>query len=358
MSSIILPQVDKISSINYSTGNLLVESDGKIHRLKVNNFTNNKLDSIEENANNFSLTDNCIKNSHLSDDAVTADKIAEGAVTTDEIADGSITLNKLNTDIKDAMAAAAQSVEFYKGILYADKWVSETGTSDFYKNMENKWKWEKFASVTMADTIRATLASSTPTALEYIDDAITSISMNKADSYTARCTTYIYALRDIDFPCTCSTDDAGRMFVNGVQVASIASCAVVDVTLPLKKGANCIEVFYTEGSGGDGWEVVPHLPERIGYELYAMSAEPAVTWSQTITPECLSGSTSKLNANTILSPAIMYTEDYSDAEYRNRINSGYITHDDAGTITVHYLNTVPIDKDLEVYWFGKTLQFN
>ena len=350
MANIVLPQVDRITTINKEKTYLLVEQNGQINRLNVNHFTSDKLDSIEENANNFQLTNNSIQNSHLSANAVTTDKLDNNSVTNEKIADESISLQKLSADIKGAFSS---SIQYYKGILRADGWVSESGTSDLYKNMENKWKWERFASVTMADSIKTTLATSKPAEIRYFHDKDTAINMNITDSYTARCTTYVYAVSDINFPCQACTDDNGRVFCNGTLVGSITSCTVTNITLPLKKGVNCIEVYYTEGSGGDGWYFSPKLYERIGYELYAMCAAPAASWSQTITPECLTPGENKLNANTILSPAIMRTDDYSDAEYRNRINSGFITHDDAGTITVHYLSTVPIDKDLEVYWFGQ-----
>lgn len=350
MGNIILPQVNKVSSINTGIANLLIEQNGEIQRVNVNKFTNDKLNSIEENANYFQLSDASINSNHLQNNIIDTDHIQNNSITADKIMDGVITLNKLNNDIKQAFSS---SIQYYKGTLYADRWVSETGTTpDVVKNMENKWKWEKFASTTMADTIKTTLATVKPTEIRYIHDVDTSISMDIADSYTARCTTYVYAMYDMNFPCTCCTDDEGRVFCNGTLVSAIKSCAVTNITLPLKKGPNYIEVYYTESSGGDGWYFGPKLYERVGYEFYAMSATPSVTWQQVITPECIFGGESNLTANTILSPAIMKTEDYQDAEYKNRINSGYIAPDDAGTITVHYLNTTPIDRDLTVYWFG------
>ena len=41
--------------------------------------------------------------------------------------------------------------------------------------------------------------------------------------------------------------------MNGNLVATLISCELTNVVLPFKKGVNCLEVFYHEASGGDGW---------------------------------------------------------------------------------------------------------
>jgi hypothetical protein len=77
--------------------------------------------------------------------------------------------------------------------------------------------------------------------------------MNITNNYTARCTTYIYCNSPVNFNCTATTDDEGAIYVNGKLVNTLVSCAATSVTLPFIKGVNCLEVFYTEASGGDGW---------------------------------------------------------------------------------------------------------
>lgn len=75
------------------------------------------------------------------------------------------------------------------------------------------------------------------------------------------------------------TDDDGVLFVNGKHIVTTASCRSTNVSFPLKKGINCIEAFWTEGSGGDGWAFDPVLSSRVGHEFLALYAIPAHTWS-------------------------------------------------------------------------------
>jgi len=68
------------------------------------------------------------------------------------------------------------------------------------------------------------LSDKTPTASGYYSDVSTSISMNMADSYTGKATTYIYCDKDVNVSMRFETDDAGAAFLNGVCVATNSSC--------------------------------------------------------------------------------------------------------------------------------------
>lgn len=126
------------------------------------------------------------------------------------------------------------------------------------------WHWEKFPSIATDSTTKGKLVNSTPTDNRWFLDSSISISMNIADSYTARCTIYCDAKAAFTTELTCSTDDAGYVYLNDSPIGSIASCTNVKFTFNFIKGINKLEFYYTEGSGGDGWLTNPHLQTMVG----------------------------------------------------------------------------------------------
>lgn len=85
-----------------------------------------------------------------------------------------------------------------------------------------------------------------------------------------------------------------------------------------------------------------------------MYAVPAHTYYQTVTPQCLDG-TNQITTNTIFSPGVLLNGDLIKAEMRDKINTGYIMGNNDGTIKIVYNHTIPITEDIELYWFGKTV---
>lgn len=238
----------------------------------------------------------------------------------------------------------------YKGTLIASNWTVEMSNLEDYSNMANKWKWEKFSSHKIDSNIRQTLLSAAPNTINYILDSNISSAINKGDNYTARCTIYIYCPNQIDYSCIIQTDDDGAVYINGTFITTTVSCKNTSITIPFQKGANCLEVFYTDGTGEDGWKFSPAMNSRIGNEFSAMYAVPAHEYCyQTITPIKIGGP--DINSNFIFSPGTI-KNDLSLINERDKINSGIIIPNDDKTITIKYNHTIPINSDITLYWFG------
>ena len=123
------------------------------------------------------MIDNCIKTSYIQNKAVTIDKLAD--------------------DVKNSLS----SIKTYYGTLTANAWIDDLSSSEDYASYANQWKIENFNERTVDSNIRNTLISVAPNNGSYVPDANISISMNMANNYTARCTTYIYCDNAINFTC-------------------------------------------------------------------------------------------------------------------------------------------------------------
>lgn len=303
-------------------------------RTKVNAISDENDISLDVTLNtikNKLVTDNCIQTSHLQD--------------------GSVSKEKLSLDVKESLT----SIKLYKGTLLANNWIDELAEIEDYSSAKNKWKWEKFSSVTISSTIRDTLLNATPSQINYILDTSISYKGEMGNSYTARCTTYVYCPEKIDYTCTINTDDAGAVYINGEIIMTTPSVTTTSITIPFKKGVNCLEVFYTEGSGGDGWQFTPALSSRIGLEFSAIYAVPAHSYHQTITPVCLDGN-GQINSNTIFFPATVLNNNLKTISSKNKINNGYVIGNDDGNMEVTYSNETPIEDDITMYWLGITIE--
>ena len=204
--------------------------------------------------------------------------------------------------------------------------------------------------------MRATIQGMTPSSTRYVGDGVVNSSNynteNFGDNYTGRATCYVYCANDITYSTAFITDDAGALYVNGTHIVTTASCTSVNVSFNLKKGINCIEAFWTEATGGDGWAFTPNLNTRVGQEFLAIYAIPAHTWSQTISVTCLNGN-NKPTINTLFSQgSLLNPTDISLCETRNKINNGYIKGNSDGTITVYYNHFEPITQDIALFWYG------
>lgn len=262
-------------------------------------------------------------------------------------------LENLDTKFEDLETKINKIVPFglYKGTLIASNWTDEISNQDDYSNMVNKWKWEKFSKQTINSNIRQTLLSATPNTINYILDSNISSTINKGDNYTARCTIYIYCPNQIDYSCTIQTDDDGAVYINGTFITTTVSCKYTSITIPFQKGANCLEVFYTDGTGEDGWKFSPTMSSRIGNEFSAIYAVPPIhEHTQTINLTKIGGP--DINSNFIFSPGII-KDNLALIDERDKINSGIIIPNNDKTITVKYSNTFPfINSDITLYWFG------
>lgn len=306
--------------------------------IDINTTQNNRLTTLETNYNSLNtyahnlLVDNSIKTSYIQNQAVTEDKLADS--------------------VKDALS----SIKIYSGTLKASNWISDLSTSSEYAQYKNMWKLEKFSSRTCDANIRSNLLTVVPNATYWVGDGvINSSNYNEehyGDSYTGRATTYIYCSSNITYSTTFMTDDAGALFINGSLVATVASCAPTAVTIPFVKGINCLEAFYTEGAGGDGWAFSPALNSHIGQYFQGMYAVPANTWYQIITPTCLNGN-NKPTSRTLFSPGMLLNAIQPiQAHIRDRINTGAVIGQNNGTIIVAHDHLLPIEEDITLYWYG------
>ena len=307
--------------------NSLVVNNNQDIRL---NSIETKLNTVEINANHFELTNNCINTNHLINAAITAEKLAP--------------------EVADSLA----SIKTYKGTLLANNWMDKLSNNINYSSYVNQWKWERFSSHTCDASIRTTLYNETPIETLYRNDVDISYTAEWNDNYTARCTTYLYCPEAISYECKAATDDGGAVYINGDLVTILVSCQETNIIIPFKKGVNCLEMFYTEGSGGDGWEFWPDFSTRVGHEFSHMYAVPAHEFYQTITPICLDGD-SKINEFTIFSPGMLLNGNLTLASYRDILNMGYIQGNNDGSITINYTYPSIPSQDIELYWFGKTV---
>ena len=167
------------------------------------------------------------------------------------------------------------------GTFYAP--IPQSGTDYYIINRTEHWKWEKFATTQTIPQL-TDFEGKIYTEVRYFNDSQLSLSMNLADSYTARCTTWCYCPSAFSQSITFNSDDASTTWLNGTK---IATCSAYNdaktVTVEFKAGWNCLQVCYTEGSGGDGWILSPRLDALTG--ITSRSAEaPMVNIITTISP--------------------------------------------------------------------------
>lgn len=306
--------------------------------IRINTSQNNRLTTLENSLSELSqyshnlLINNSIQTSYIQNQAVTEDKLANS--------------------VKDALS----SIKLYSATLKASDWISDLSTSSEYSSYKNMWKLEQFSSRTCDANIRSNLLTATPSATYWVGDGvITSSNYNSehyGDSYTGRATIYIYCDTNVTYSTTFMTDDTGALYLNGTLITTVTSCVPTEVTIPFLKGINCLEAFYTEGSGGDGWAFNPILNTHLGSYFTAMYAVPAHTWYQTVTPICLNGN-NKPSSKTLFSAGMLLNATQPiQAHIRDRINTGTVIGQDDGTIIVAHDHSLPIDQDITLYWYG------
>ena len=247
-------------------------------------------------------------------------------------------------------------INIYKTILSASNWTwynDGSGTTQDLTDYENKWYWEKYASNTMADTILTTLSGLTPTATNYYNDSATSISMNIADSYTAKVTCYISCASDIDVTMRFETDDNGRVFLNDDLIVAITSCTwTANQTLHFKQGENKLVICYTEGTGGDGWVCDPKPSSLVGTSFIKMTAVPMGGYTQTVTATKI-GNSANLTSNSILfGPKITETSWAALEGQRYLATMAVTSCNSSNQITIKTANNIKPTVNLTCYWLG------
>ena len=303
--------------------------------ISINANQNDRLTDLENKINNL-LVKNSIKTEYIQDKAITENKLADS--------------------VKDSLS----SIKIYSGVLSVSDWQDIISNTSSYSSYNNMWQVDKFSSITVNANIRTTIQNMTPSLTRYIGDGdITSSNYNSGiisqlfgDNYTGRATCYVYCANDLTYTSAFITDDEGALFVNGTHIVTTATCSSVNVSFALKKGINCIEAFWTEGTGGDGFAFTPNLSSRVGHEFLALYAIPAHTWSQTISVTCLNGN-NKPTQNTLFSQGMLLNpSSMSLCETRNKINDGYVKGNTDGTVTVYYNHFSPITENITLFWYG------
>lgn len=139
----------------------------------------------------------------------------------------------------------------------------------YFLEYENSWHFVRTATIN-SQPKPADFVGTTIVAEGYYTDSSTSISMNMADSYSGKATTWLYFDKDITLSISYTTDDAGTVTINDTHIGNLASCAATTLSSPFKKGWNKLEICYTEGSGGDGWVTSPKLSTHVDVrKMYA-----------------------------------------------------------------------------------------
>jgi len=121
---------------------------------------------------------------------------------------------------------------------------------------ENSWHLIRTATIN-SRPIPSDFVDKTISAEDIYSDSSIGIAMNIADSYSAKATTYLFFNNDINLSIAYTTDDDGSVYINDTHVGNLGSCTAATFLSPFRRGWNKVEICYTEGSGGDGWNTSP-----------------------------------------------------------------------------------------------------
>ncbi len=128
------------------------------------------------------------------------------------------------------------------------------------KPHENEWYFEKYESTTVDSNFLTNISAKTPVTTTYYKDANIKTSMNIANTYTAKCTTYLYCNSPTTISVKFITDDNGLVLLNDTTITSVTSTKWTSAqSLTLQPGENKLVIYYTEGTGSDGWQTDPLL---------------------------------------------------------------------------------------------------
>ena len=229
-----------------------------------------------------------------------------------------------------------------------------TGEGANAATYDNKWRWDKYASVgssTTAPTLE-NFTGKTITTTNYYLDSATSAAMNIGDSYSAIATCYVYFEKATTVSLVQTSDDAGSLYIDSKLVATNESCKTTTTSYAFTKGEHKVQMCYTEGSGGDGWQVTPALYSIDGCKK--MSAERIGYYSQTVTPT--EGDLTKLTTSSIVLGAIpiFFTSKTINAQgdIKETLNNLIIVP--AAKKITFYQNYGCLGQEIEAYVFVRT----
>ena len=98
----------------------------------------------------------------------------------------------------------------------------------------------------------STFNGKTPSSVRYFTDKRLSNTINIADNYAAKATTWLYSTNERDQNIIVKTDDQGTLYFNDTQIKQFNTNVETTATIHFKQGWNKLEVCYREGTGGDG----------------------------------------------------------------------------------------------------------
>lgn len=87
----------------------------------------------------------------------------------------------------------------------------------------------------------------------------TSKNWDWGDRYIGVRECWVYCSRNYTLSTNVFTDDAGRVYLNNSSLTTTESCKQKSVSIPFKKGLNHLEIFFTEGTGGDAAYITTNL---------------------------------------------------------------------------------------------------
>ena len=141
----------------------------------------------------------------------------------------------------------SQMQSFYKG-----NWIYEKGETPL-SGYDNSWYFEKYSKAASTYPVPTDFEGLTPVSTNTYNDNNISASMGIGDNYSAKCTTYVWASEPFSTTIIFYTDDNGSVTLNDQTLSTLTSCTATAVDMTFVKGANKLEVCYTEGTSSDGW---------------------------------------------------------------------------------------------------------
>lgn len=142
---------------------------------------------------------------------------------------------------------------------------------------KNQW-WCKYYNFTSSSApTLSQISGKTPTKTRYWDDTNKSQDWAWGNSYVGYMQCWVKAKAAFNLSTSFWTDDAGRIYLNGVSVATSTSCQSKSITLNFVKGWNKVIIMFQEGSGGDAGYLQANLSTNANIELmYGRRLDEAV----------------------------------------------------------------------------------
>lgn len=110
-----------------------------------------------------------------------------------------------------------------------------TGEGADVTTYDNKWRWDKYASVGSTPALEDFIGKTIKATNYYLDSA-TGVTMNIDDSYSAIATCYVYFEKAATVSLVQTSDDNGSLYIDGLLVATNASCTTTTTSYTFTKG--------------------------------------------------------------------------------------------------------------------------